>query len=299
MKRMNKLLLVLVLLVSISACGKVQPTWQEQYDLGFRYLSEGSYEEAIIAFTAAIEIDPMEATTYISRGKAYVLSGETEENLNLAQADYEKALELDQTNVDAYLGLADVYICRGEYEEARRVLQEALERVGDNQSVLDALYSLNRVSANYVEDYKTTLSQYTPYRETPLGRQYAEYTLYDIDKNGIPELIVKPLDTMNYVFYTHDGTECISCGELWDSYLGTYAELYEYDGNGIVVLTGGMGFERIESAYVQQLVDDSLTTGETIASTMDMSYDEMYAILDGYTPINEYCHVDDYSILER
>ena len=32
--------------------------WQEQYDLGVRYLSDGNYEDAIIAFTAAIEIDP-------------------------------------------------------------------------------------------------------------------------------------------------------------------------------------------------------------------------------------------------
>ena len=32
--------------------------WQGQYDLGIRLLGEGKYEEAIIAFTAAIEIAP-------------------------------------------------------------------------------------------------------------------------------------------------------------------------------------------------------------------------------------------------
>ena len=47
------------------------PTWQEQYDLGLRYLSEGNYEEAIIAFTAAIEIDDTRPEAYQGRGQSY------------------------------------------------------------------------------------------------------------------------------------------------------------------------------------------------------------------------------------
>lgn len=47
-------------------------TWQEQYDLGMRYLGEGNYEEAIIAFTAAIEIDPKQADAYLRLADAYL-----------------------------------------------------------------------------------------------------------------------------------------------------------------------------------------------------------------------------------
>lgn len=60
--------ILLTLLVILSACGQSAAdlgsgdsstfSWQDQYDLGMRYLSEGNYEEAIVAFTAAIEIDP-------------------------------------------------------------------------------------------------------------------------------------------------------------------------------------------------------------------------------------------------
>ena len=57
--------LVVFLLIVLTACGQyAQATWQEQYDLGVRYLTEGNYEEAIIAFTAAIEIDPNRAPTW-------------------------------------------------------------------------------------------------------------------------------------------------------------------------------------------------------------------------------------------
>lgn len=103
----------LCVILLLTACGAKEPTWQEQYDLGVRYLSEGNYEEAIIAFTAAIEISPNRAEAYVGRGDAYIKSSETEENLAAAQADYEKAIELDGTLVDAYLGLADVYISQG------------------------------------------------------------------------------------------------------------------------------------------------------------------------------------------
>ena len=79
MKRITHLAIAILLIVNLVACSESQitPTWQEQYDLGLRYLSEGNYEEAIIAFTAAIEIDPR-AESYIGRGQAYMLSGEDE-----------------------------------------------------------------------------------------------------------------------------------------------------------------------------------------------------------------------------
>ena len=98
MKRVCSLILSLCLVLSICACGKKAetvegPSWQEQYDLGIRYLSEGNYEEAIIAFTAAIEIDP-------KRG-------------------------------DAYTGLADVYIAQGDIAAAIDILRQGGQLTSD------------------------------------------------------------------------------------------------------------------------------------------------------------------------
>lgn len=87
--------------LGLCACGgnASASTWQEEYDLGVRDLSEGNYEEAILAFTAAIQIDPKRAEAYLARGGAYIASGETEETLSSALADYEKLAELDSRNV--------------------------------------------------------------------------------------------------------------------------------------------------------------------------------------------------------
>lgn len=65
-------------------------SWQEQYDLGVRYLSEGNYEEAIIAFAAAIEIDPKQVNSYIGCADAYIGLGNYEDATNILQRGYDE-----------------------------------------------------------------------------------------------------------------------------------------------------------------------------------------------------------------
>ena len=131
-----------------------QMTWQEQYNLGIRYLSEGNYEEAIIAFTAAIEIDPKRAEAYVGRGDAYIGSGETEDNLTAAQADYEQAIELDVSDVNTYLKLTNLYIIQGEYDRALELLQRGLDTIGESQVLSDKLSELK--SNPPLNDYGAT-----------------------------------------------------------------------------------------------------------------------------------------------
>lgn len=71
MRRICSWFLTIVLVLGLCACGQQGggaggDDWQSQYDLGVRYLSEGNYEEAVIAFTAAIEIDPNRPEAYVS-----------------------------------------------------------------------------------------------------------------------------------------------------------------------------------------------------------------------------------------
>lgn len=103
MRRTVSLLLALVLLLTLGGCGKKDrgAAWQEQYDLGVRYLSDGNYEEAIIAFTAAIEIDPKNADGYIGMAKAHIAMGD----IDAALAVLSQGLnECDNPNaIDAFM----------------------------------------------------------------------------------------------------------------------------------------------------------------------------------------------------
>jgi len=102
MKRITALLLTALLLLSLAACGG-KDAWQEQYDLGMRYLNDGNYQEAVIAFEAAIEIDPKRS--------------------------------------EAYLGAADAYVGLGDYASARKILEDGLDATGNRkiQKRLDEL----------------------------------------------------------------------------------------------------------------------------------------------------------------
>ena len=143
MRRISGYLLAILLALGLTACGQsAEAQWQEQYDLGVRYLSEGNYEEAVIAFTAAIEIDPKRPEAYVGRGDAYIGSGETAENLAAALADYEAAIALDETMSKAWLGLADVYVRQGEYRKALEILREALEKTENDQSIADKMIEM-------------------------------------------------------------------------------------------------------------------------------------------------------------
>lgn len=101
MKRTICLLLACVL--ALTACGlKAEAlTWQEQYDLGVRYLSEGNYEEAVLAFNAAIEIDAMRP--------------------------------------EAYVGLAETHVQMGDKETAKAFLEDAIALLGEEELLLQAL----------------------------------------------------------------------------------------------------------------------------------------------------------------
>ncbi len=111
MKRFFYILLAALLLLTLAACAKTPaaeltteptdeaPDWQTQYDLGVRYLSEGNYEEAILAFEAAIEIEPKRP--------------------------------------EAYKQLAEVYYALGEDEKAEDILRQGYEETGDNSLKLE------------------------------------------------------------------------------------------------------------------------------------------------------------------
>ena len=213
---MKKKILMGILLVftfSIGACGSntkktessdlatAIATWQEQYDLGMQYLEDGGYEQAIVAFTAAIEIDPKQAVVYVGRAQAYIESGETEENLSAALTDYESALALDDMNPDIYLGIADVYIRQGDYEKAKEILNQALEKLGENEAISE---KLNELENGNITDLNGKTRRRRGFDENGNLLWYHDL-IYDVDGKISKEIA-----------YTADGSELGEVDWLYD-----------------------------------------------------------------------------------
>ena len=118
MKRKNGIALLLALVLLVAGCANTERDWQEQYDLGMRYLDEGDYDEAILAFSAAIEIDGSRPEAYMGRAEAYVAIGEPEKALK----DYKKAKRAAKNSDEDYDHLID------ELEELIGAMEEELEQ---------------------------------------------------------------------------------------------------------------------------------------------------------------------------
>lgn len=232
-------------------------TWQDQYDLGIRYLSEENYEDAIAAFTSAIEIDATQALAYVGRGDAYARSGDSEENLAAALADYQAALELDKTLASAWLGLADVYIRQGNYDQALETLQEGLEASGGDQAISDKIAEIEGDSIKDSSGHVRRLNGYNDagelvwyhiYDYNELGQQSA-VTAYNAEGNQISymeleydeegrilkqnDYLIETGEISGYTKYEYD-SDGNRMKETFCSLDGTpeVYDVFEYDSNG-------------------------------------------------------------------
>lgn len=166
MKRVASIFLGAILVIGLCACTQKTPTWEEQYDLGVRYLSEGNYEEAIIAFTAAIEIDPKRAETYISLAETYIAMDNFDEALAILQKGYDvTGDECLMTKTNQY-GTTEFILRRNftKYEELTQneqlLLSDAVNAMkeGDKERLLRLTGEIDSSFYTIYDEYKVDLT---------------------------------------------------------------------------------------------------------------------------------------------
>lgn len=250
-KRTVSLLLAMILTVTLCACGKTSGgSWQEQYDLGVRYLSDGNYEEAIIAFTAAIEIDPQNVNAYIGRADTYVKRGSTEDLL-LAKEDYDRAIELESELWEAYQKRSIVLTMMGDYVEGLATLygykeanslSEADEAI---QSYLERL-SFDIEIETPAQQPKAAFVDTSPADVGATGKKLVYLVLTDA-QTGVKQ-VAASLSIKYYTDFGFDETsiEIVkSHGDTWLFYLWTGAGmtstfLYTIHTNQVLALEPGL-----------------------------------------------------------
>lgn len=138
---------------------------KKQLDLGQKYLAEMNYEESVIAFNRAIEIDPRSADAYLGLANAYLGLGDEEAALETLEAGYEvTGDERLQERVDEMRAAA----IEREREAAEAAIEREREAVEENERVAERVEE--------IWDFIHT--------ETPIGFQdpYAENHLLTYDQ---------------------------------------------------------------------------------------------------------------------
>ena len=122
-KRFKIFCSVMLLLVTLlfTGCEK-KLSLQEYLDLGDKYLTESNYEQAIVAFTKAIELEPKAMKAYEGLTNAYI---KTE--------NYEKAQETIETGISVYEGLA----VEEQTDEFKQIYEALLKMQEEVRAYLD------------------------------------------------------------------------------------------------------------------------------------------------------------------
>ncbi|MCD8196575.1 MAG: tetratricopeptide repeat protein [Lachnospiraceae bacterium] len=247
MKRKGSMVVLIVLLLVLTACGEsTTDQWQEQYDLGQKYLLEEDYEAAIVAFTAAIEIDPNEAAAYIGLADTYIGSANIDKAMEILQDakeimpdndDIDKKIvelykyQLDEANGDMeqiekisesvlllengeeelYLQLAELYRSQVMYEEAIDVIERGQEVCGDSENLKASLEELEG-------EHREILFSFIPVEAASASRRYGDY-----DDDGTHELFAS--------IHRMDEVEDEEGSQLWTAYYckdDECTEIYSY-----------------------------------------------------------------------
>ena len=142
MKKVRKYITATVVMIAVltllTACGN---KWEKHYELGTKYLNDGNYQEAVVEFTAAIELDAKKLDAYEQRANTYLLLAEMdktaraeftelarEELKQNVEADFSQAIELGTEKEDTFLRLAEFYQEKGDLDASLEILETGYER---------------------------------------------------------------------------------------------------------------------------------------------------------------------------
>lgn len=203
------LILIVILGVLFLTNKKKEKEYQDLITSADTYLENKDYEQAIVYYLKAIDIDDDKAETYVKLGLAYREAGQMEEAVKC----YENAIAQNPSIDDAYLGLADVYITCSNEEELESLFAEAVEQ-GENKSQFEKLQNIYSDMQRYQAYDRYLSEQYNMERGCAIGDGSVRSVglcfakLLDYDGNGFDDLAVcyteSVYDTNNIPYTIND-----------------------------------------------------------------------------------------------
>ena len=313
MKRIIALLLMLCLLCGCSPA----ESWQEQYDLGVRLLSEENYEEAILAFTEAIRIDPKHVEAYVQLARVYENLGMVEELRALlaqgaeATGDPELAARLaalPPALSEAYLDhLREVKKLNDDYfhgylptsPELEEALAPVLEMCrGAEDLPADPMYLFSEEWAEAIRPWiaREEFRMVTTYRFWTLltdGTLVRLTVSTEENDDWSSELQLRTLEGTGYYWYAYSGTPATLESGYWTF---SYCGMKDYVFNGAFTETTDRWQPYPQSGGGEvRLYTREITTGAAVNEFLQGEIAEQTIRLEGPDSINNlttYCTYD-------
>ena len=283
MQKILRTLSILLIVIESLLLGRIYMSvghvkdYNEQISLGDKYLEEMDYENAEVCYNKAIHIDEKQARPYLQLAVLYYDSDRQEEALDIleqgeknkvySEAEEESVEEIRETinaeenKKDGEEGSEEE---NSEKEDEQTKMADREELLKRYQDILFEYFEVSQCDDTYLYQHQDEF----PNADTIYARFYSDlyYRLYDIDKNGVDELL------LFWKYETADG-----------EYKYWLFDVYAYNGK-----TAEKLFFKESSAWHNEIkvyTDGTMYVFETAGSTR-LGTIKFYKLAEnGYTPI--------------
>lgn len=156
----KNLIIVLIAVIAVIGIGatvfafskSILDPYEQQIKLGYKFLAEGQYEGAILAFDKAITIEAKRDKAYIGKADTYLaMSGE--DMVMMINESLKTGYEITQSDriVDAYIRLTDELTGADKKDMALKLLRLGYE-VTDNEKLKEKIDDLIKQMQNFSPD---------------------------------------------------------------------------------------------------------------------------------------------------
>ena len=190
MKVFRKQFVIITAVLVLLICGGVAyatntPTAraERQLNLGNKYLQEGKYQEAILAFQKVIEIEPKSIPARLGLGKVYVATKE----FNKAETVLKEVIEIDPKNIPAREDLFNIYLKEGDIDSANGILQEIIQ-IDPQKDVKQLIADLESAKAGNAPNRGNNNSASSNQNASPQATLPSEKDRYSDSKSIVQKL---------------------------------------------------------------------------------------------------------------
>ena len=285
MKKLLSLTLTAALLLTLVACG-AQPAAisNPPLILGEKYLTDLDYEQALLQFDQAIEIEPKNPRGYLGKADALLhlnrqpdavqalstgakaTKGDIRNALTAAQAEVAKSI------VEGYIGLSAAYEKLGWKEIAIALLNRVCEELPEDSMLREALERLEEVLERLAEEELSQKKEEIENLETAkiTEAEYAEVKAYIAKTyNTLSDIYIRNGLDADKIFRGYYARDIAQSGdsafytyeqylnEVWNNHQLLVATNYSYDFHSIQKISS-KGLERFLAIYNGQSYADFL-----------------------------------------
>jgi len=242
--------------------------YNDQIKLGYSLIEQENYQEAIVAFDRAIGMDDKKSEGYVGKAEVY------------SYTEGDDAVRMMVDVLESALKKVDKSVMATGYESLIKKLEQRKAMTMATGLLLET-YTLTNgdmLAPEAEKQRRNIIDAYTGILDKAKNGEFGNiprYSLYDIDKNGIPELLLMNeaarIMYCDVLAYTYAENQALSIGSFMTSGIDDNGLWTIPDKNGVLSIAEDREMVSSEGDYIfREYISRVFVKGTTLESEMIM-----------------------------